>query len=152
MHAVLPGGHLIQAYRVRSHGIAFETIEGETIVLNLGTGTYFSMSGAALVAWSMLERGASAPQIAAELKSRYSADDRVVDGAVDSFLRELLHDQVIEVTADIGMNGLPDLPVGASEPFPGLSILRYTDIQELLLIDPVHEVDERGWPVRPDQG
>ena len=23
---------------------------------------------------------------------------------------------------------------------------KYTDMQELLLLDPIHEVDERGWP------
>jgi len=28
-------------------------------------------------------------------------------------------------------------------------LTRYEDIQELLLIDPIHEVDEDGWPQRP---
>ena len=28
---------------------------------------------------------------------------------------------------------------------------KYTDMQDLLLLDPIHEVDEAGWPsVKPD--
>ena len=26
---------------------------------------------------------------------------------------------------------------------------KYTDMQDLLLADPIHEVDEQGWPVQP---
>ena len=27
---------------------------------------------------------------------------------------------------------------------------RFTDMQDLLLLDPIHDVDETGWPVRAD--
>ena len=27
---------------------------------------------------------------------------------------------------------------------------KYDDMQELLLLDPIHEVDEAGWPVKKD--
>jgi hypothetical protein len=36
-------------------------------------------------------------------------------------------------------------------PFPGLAIHRFTDLQELLFLDPVHEVDDEGWPMRAPQ-
>jgi hypothetical protein len=29
---------------------------------------------------------------------------------------------------------------------------RYTDMQELLLLDPIHDVDESGWPHRKVPG
>ena len=29
------------------------------------------------------------------------------------------------------------------------TLQKYSDMQDLLLIDPVHEVDETGWPNRP---
>jgi hypothetical protein len=29
---------------------------------------------------------------------------------------------------------------------------KFTDMQELLLLDPIHEVDERGWPHRKLNG
>lgn len=143
---------MVQMYRVRSHGIASETIDGETIVLNLGTGTYFSLSGAAQAAWPLIEQGASAPQIAARLRSRYASDGGAIEDAVAAFIQELLREQVIEPVFDVAPTIPPAETNAAPEPFAGLSIHRYTDIQELLLIDPVHEVDERGWPARPGQG
>jgi hypothetical protein len=29
---------------------------------------------------------------------------------------------------------------------------KYTDMQDLLLLDPIHEVDERGWPNSVEAG
>ena len=31
-------------------------------------------------------------------------------------------------------------------PFVPPTLEKYTDMQDLVLLDPVHEVDERGWP------
>jgi hypothetical protein len=48
-----------------------------------------------------------------------------------------------------------DAPVGASPPAPPADALeppaleKFTDMQDLILLDPVHEVDERGWPHAP---
>ena len=40
----------------------------------------------------------------------------------------------------------------AKEPFRAPQIRAYTDMQDLLMIDPIHDVDETGWPVRRDPG
>lgn len=137
-------------FRVRRHGIVHETIEGETVVLNMATGTYFSLAGATAVAWGRLLDGADAAELRAALRARYSDDGSAIEGAVDELLAELAREQVIETVVADGI-----MPEGATpdgvEPFAGLAINRYTDIQELLLIDPVHEVDDIGWPVRPGQ-
>jgi len=39
----------------------------------------------------------------------------------------------------------------ADAPFVLPVLERYTDMQELLLIDPIHDVDETGWPRRKEQ-
>jgi hypothetical protein len=35
-------------------------------------------------------------------------------------------------------------------PLPALSFEKHTDMQELVRLDPVHEVGEAGWPYRKD--
>jgi hypothetical protein len=35
----------------------------------------------------------------------------------------------------------------AKKPFTDPVIEIYTDLQDLLLLDPIHDVDDRGWPV-----
>jgi len=140
-----------EVYRVRADGIASETIQGETVVLDLATGAYFSLSAAASVAWLMLQSGSSKPAMAAALKQHYEGGDAAIDAATDAFVAALLQEGVIETVPDAAAEAAAPAPATSRAPFPGLDIQRYTDIQELLLIDPVHEVDDRGWPMRPDQ-
>ena len=41
----------------------------------------------------------------------------------------------------------PDGPSdGLRAPFVAPELKRYADMQDLLLLDPVHDVDEKGWP------
>jgi hypothetical protein len=39
----------------------------------------------------------------------------------------------------------------AAEPFEPPVLEQYTDMQDLLLLDPIHEVDEQGWPMTQEQ-
>jgi hypothetical protein len=41
---------------------------------------------------------------------------------------------------------LPSPPPEAKPTFKELSLRTFTDLQELLLLDPIHDVDEVGWP------
>ena len=41
---------------------------------------------------------------------------------------------------------IKDIPETGSIPFDAPILKRYTDQQELLLLDPIHEVDDIGWP------
>lgn len=40
----------------------------------------------------------------------------------------------------------PAAPVGERPPFVRPILQKYTDMADLLLLDPIHEVDEQGWP------
>ena len=40
-------------------------------------------------------------------------------------------------------------PVGGRVPFEAPSFTTFTDMQDIILLDPVHEVDARGWPHAP---
>ena len=39
---------------------------------------------------------------------------------------------------------------GARAPFDVPVLIAYTDMQDLLLADPIHDYDETGWPARVD--
>jgi len=40
----------------------------------------------------------------------------------------------------------------AKEPFERPVLEKFTDVQELLALDPVHDVDGSGWPRPKDRG
>jgi hypothetical protein len=43
--------------------------------------------------------------------------------------------------------GVPSGEPSPREPFAAPALNTFSDMQELLLLDPIHEVDEAGWPV-----
>jgi hypothetical protein len=45
-----------------------------------------------------------------------------------------------------GSGALPSQDVGERVPFVPPGFATFTDMQDIILLDPVHEVDTRGWP------
>lgn len=128
--------------------VIHETIEGETIVIDLATGTYFSLQGSAPTIWKELAEGRSDEQIVARLEALYEADAAELAPAVASFLQELIRDQLVAPLENGGGKAAAVEPVEATErmPFVAPKLERYTDMQDIILLDPVHKVDSEGWP------
>jgi hypothetical protein len=133
---------------VNSPHVISETVGGETIIVNLASGHYFSLQGTAVDVWQALERGETAETMVLELEQRYEAGD----GEIDAAVRKLLYDFVAaELVVEDG-NGsgsgtfTPSQHVAERVPFVAPSLATFTDMQDIILLDPVHEVDTRGWP------
>jgi hypothetical protein len=136
-------------YRVNSPNVISETVGGETIIVNLASGHYFSLQGSAVEVWQGIERGEAAETIVLELEQRYEAGD----GEIDAAVRKLLEDFVAAELLVVEGNGAGDAAAAAPPresgervPFVAPSFSTFTDMQDIILLDPVHEVDTRGWP------
>lgn len=139
-------------YRVSSQRVASETMDGEVVVLDQIVGTYYSLGGAGEVIWAMLERGASEEAILASVGARYeppAGGDDALKQAVSALIAELRKDELIEVGE--GEPPAVDTPDGAKRPWAEPRLERFTDLQSLLLLDPIHDVDEGGWPRQQQQ-
>jgi hypothetical protein len=138
-------------YRVNGPHVISETVGGETIVVNLGTGHYFNLQGTAVDVWQGLERGDDLQSILLELEHRYEAADGAIDAAVKKLLEELVAAELVVVDG----NGAGEIrpvagePAGGRAPFVEPGFTTFTDMQDIILLDPVHEVDARGWPHAP---
>jgi Coenzyme PQQ synthesis protein D (PqqD) len=123
-----------------------ETIDGETIIIDLASGTYFSLQGAGTEIWNGLKAGESAEAIVARLARTYSGDPVDIVSETRAFLRDLETGGL--VTSSNGATAEIAAPASAegTEPFARPKIEKYTDMQDIILLDPVHQVDERGWP------
>lgn len=127
--------------------VIHETLEGETIIIDLASGTYFSLQGVAPEIWNGLTAGQSDEQIVTGLQTRYTEDPAEIETAVATFLQTLMGEQLIAPSQD-GAVPAQVAPIEASEqmPFVPPRLERYTDMQEIILLDPVHKVDSQGWP------
>jgi hypothetical protein len=134
----------------------YETIEGEVIIMNVETGNYYSLLGTEAAIWSLLERRVSRRQLIDEMVRRYKASRREIESAVNTFLGELGSEQLIIIgkNAEAERQNPPDaicLPDGHFEKlsFDPPVLEKHTNMADLLLLDPIHEVDhEKGWPSR----
>jgi hypothetical protein len=140
-------------FRVNRPQVICQTIEGEVVVINLQTGSYYSLTGAAATIWDALERGAGASQITGALAAHFTDCDAGLENIVDEFLDELRGESLI-VPAENGGTTARGTVNGAQiqrERFIRPALKKFTDMQELLLLDPIHEVDATGWPLaKPD--
>lgn len=129
--------------------VAHERVDDEVIVINLRTGAYFSLVGAAADAWTLLVAGRTTGAVAAALAERHGVEADRVAADLEPFLRSLVDEDLLRpIEGDAGGAGdavLPPAVPGAAYRAPTLD--KYDDMEELLLLDPIHEVDETGWPV-----
>ena len=131
-------------FKPNAPAVVAETIEGETVILHHRTGTYYDGSGSATLLWTAVESGADAQSLSKLLHAAYGIDAESASGAADGFLAFLLaHDLVTEHP------GSPE-PFAFQGPqeasFSAPELLVHTDLADMLLLDPIHEVDEAGWP------
>jgi NAD(P)-dependent dehydrogenase (short-subunit alcohol dehydrogenase family) len=135
-------------YRVNEGAVIHETIDGETVVIDLSTGTYFSLRDSAAAIWSCVVTGATAESAAAALGERYDASAEVLRAAAAELLEELARENLVVSNAGV-IESLPAAaePVAERLPFTRPVLEKYTDMQDIILLDPVHHVDAAtGWP------
>ena len=130
--------------------VIHETIEGETIIIDLSSGTYYSLQGTGPEIWNALVAGASASAIAEWLAQGCSDAPEPIAAAVDAFLRDLEAAGLVapeergDSAAHVSLNGRGGK--GREPAFRVPKLETFTDMQEIILLDPVHQVDDRGWP------
>jgi hypothetical protein len=139
-------------FRVNSPRVMHETIEGEVILIDLTTGSYYSLRDAGSEVWHAIESGADEDRIGDVVELRYEGPREEIRSAVGRLLDELAAEGLIEpADGDAVSDALPAStapPPGANgrTPFQAPVLEKHTDMQDLILLDPVHEVDQRGWP------
>jgi Coenzyme PQQ synthesis protein D (PqqD) len=124
-----------------------ETIEGEVILIALDTGTYYSLRETGAEVWEGIQQGAAQDEIVEALSRSYDGSSEELRSAVGELLEQLKDEGLVE-EAESG----PAAPIDLGEvrdgrrPFRAPVLEKHTDMQDLILLDPVHEVDARGWP------
>jgi hypothetical protein len=139
-------------YRVNSPQVINETIDGEAIMINLATGSYYSLDRVGGDVWALLEASLPVDDIVVELGRRYDAAEDDIRSGVDDLLQRLSDEELVVACGDGDpVRTRPSEPAPAERlPFHPPKLEKFTDMQDLILLDPVHEVDSRGWPHLPD--
>jgi len=125
-----------------------ETVDGEVIVIDLATGAYYNLPGAASEIWQSIALGGSREDMIARVAERYGEDPTSIEVDIDNFVAQLLEEELVvvseaEIVGSVAVGGSDDPP---AKPFTKPVLEQYTDMAELILLDPVHDVSALGWP------
>ncbi len=130
-------------YQVESN-VIHEFVDGEVLIVSLVDGAYYSLVDAAAFVWNALVAGADMVAVVAGLERRYDAEPGAIAGAVATFVKGLVDAGLLHSGGGAAAYR-DDALVTEKAPFVVPTLDRYTDIEEHMKVDPVHEVDERGW-------
>jgi hypothetical protein len=131
-------------YRINTPSIIYEVLDGEAVILNLEEGIYYSLNETGKEIWSRLSMHWTAEEIAEAFAEEQGKNSIRKD--VASFIQQLMEEKMI-VPSEIS-SPAPQETCG-KKPFATPLLHTYHDMKELLLLDPIHEVDQAGWPIVP---
>ena len=140
-------------FRINTPKVIHETIDGETVIVNLDTGNYYSLNRVGADIWSLIGIGITVHHIVEDIACRYAGERQAIGPSVLQFINELREEALI-ITDSSQMNETKAKPVtrNCAEQiteklvFETPLLQKYSDMQDLLLLDPIHEVDDAGWP------
>jgi hypothetical protein len=132
-------------FGINARQVMSETIDGETIIIHLGTGSYYSLQQVGADVWSAISRGANHDQLVDEVVGRYDVTRDDAEPAITALVSELKGEDLI-LSSENGASYQPIEAASEREAFASPTLEKHTDMQDIILLDPVHEVDDRGWP------
>lgn len=133
-------------YRVNDQKVINETLDGETIIINLENGNYYSMNPSGSVVWELIVKNSSKDQIISEFLQRYETTKEDLEKPITDLLQLLVNEDLIVKTDLPAVHTEPSSAPTEKESFLVPLIEKYEDMQEMLLADPIHDVDAIGWP------
>lgn len=124
-------------YAVHADKIAAEMIDGEVIIINVETGTYYNTEGIGGWAWEQGAAGKSLDEMTALGARRYDADANTLERDLREFFGSLAAEELLSATEVAAGNGpldesAPDLHL----PYTAPKLVVYRDLKDLLALDP----------------
>jgi hypothetical protein len=132
--------------RVNAPDVTYESFDAEVLAINLRSGNYYSLRESAVPMWLLITQGLSAPEVCRRLADTWPGAEAALASAVDGFIARLVGENLL-----VRLDGAPPATTPASVALPATFVPPvldcYTDMQQMLLMDPIHEVDASGWPM-----
>jgi hypothetical protein len=135
-------------YRPAGSRVIHETFDDEVVIVNLDSGRYYSAQQAGADVWQLIVAGQSVDEMATHLAPHYDAAPETMAAAIARYCEQLSGETLVTPADESSSSApLPTLADRGRRPFVEPRLQVFTDMQDLLLLDPIHEVGPEGWPV-----
>jgi hypothetical protein len=133
-----------KSWRLNTPDVSSELIGNEVVAIHLPTGLYYSIENVSATVWTAIEQGLKFEQFVQVVTSHYTVPPEQAEADLTHLLTELTTENLIVEAPASG--AAPEPVSGEKQPYSVPKIEKFPDLQQLLMIDPIHEVDQRGWP------
>jgi hypothetical protein len=124
-----------------------ERLDDQVMMINLETGAYFALERPAADCWTALTAGAGFDGIVAEVVAQFDVAPDRAEADVETFLVSLVDEGIVRWSSDEPAAPSPDGTAPAARlAYRPPQIEKHDDLEELLLLDPIHDVGPEGWP------
>lgn len=139
-------------YSAQTHGVMSEDFGDEIILVHLARGHYYSLRHTAAFVWRQIQTPVSSDALSQSLSIAYAITPEEARQALVPFFEQLKAERLLlealGKSADAPSADVPSTDRLSFLP-PVLDV--HTDMQEVLLLDPIHDIDaELGWPVKKE--
>ncbi len=136
-----------QRYSIFDTNIINDIFGEEVVLVNLESGVYYSLRSSATQIWKGIIYQYSIEELVIDLMEIYQANENELLAEVQQFIQTLLEKKIIK-EADFDHKIIVEsAPMSEKVAFLSPIIETFSDMQEILLLDPVHDVDKAGWPI-----
>ena len=126
-----------------------QQFDSEVVLANYQNGVYYNLDGSAAQIWLGLKASRTVEEIGSAIAAATGGDVTSITQQVQAFIEAMLAEGLIaEGGADAPVERWAPVLAGA---FAAPEFQRFDNLRELLLMDPVHDAGEEGWPLRETQ-
>ena len=135
-------------YALNPAKVACQVFDGEAIVIHFERGHYFSATGSAALLLALLSDGSSMAELRSLLVRRFGLEVEHAARVVATFWQQLAGEELLVATPGVTAEG----SASAADPTPIATffeeplLVKHTELEDLLLLDPIHEVMLSAWP------
>ncbi len=136
-------------YKPNDAEVASKVMDGEAILINLSSGTYYSMDKTASFIWSLISLEYDSEEIINKVNEIYSVNKDDIKKDIESLIDNLLNEKIIISSDAASRSGdFNELPENTVYEKPELKI--YNDMKDLLALDPpMPRLDDIPWQNNP---
>ena len=138
-------------YRINEPNVSSEEIDGEVIIVNLLNGNYYSAQDMGAYVWGKVSQGDSLDIIQASIFAQFGEHESAIRDELPAFLDKLESEELIVKANDAGATGSTSIDTPMPEKYSAPNLNCYSDMSDLLLLDPIHDVEDEGWPKKKEE-
>ena len=135
-------------FELFDQNIVCDIFGDEVVLVNLETGVYYSLMYSASQVWTRVQNQYTIAEIVSDFEQLYNNSSEEISPAITAFVDNLLKLKLVK-TSNLTERILVDTKIGKIKTaFEEPLIETFSDLQDILLLDPVHDVDQKGWPIK----